>query len=484
MKKILLIFGILLILSENSFGQCTSCTYTYSGTGSTSFNVNSGQTLCITSNLTNPTINGGNGTICVATGVTLQWDGLSANSGWTINNYGTINTSLNGGQGTLRLNNKSGGTFNFTTTNFINFSQNSGQTMLLSNEAGGTLNALNTPLFYIGNNATVTNYGNMYVSKMENGEGQVNNYSYLKVNTEYYNHGGLINNGLIEVNNLKVTDKQLPMTNNKFIIVKTGGADIAGNLVNNGSIDIQGGNLNISKEISGTNGWIHVAAGTSTIQCGGKYFGTNLKFCDENTAGNGPDSQCANAGTYNATVDCFYTANSAFPIKVQSFKAENQKDKVKLSWFTSDALDFESFEVQKSFDAKSFETIESVNYDADKAAYSTFDLNPKYGVNYYRLKLLSKNNIVDYSKIVSESFNEFNEFVEIVNPIQNRTISVKTNIENPTVVLRDIIGREVFYVYKQTSNGFELTVQRTSPTLLVLKIGGLYESFSKRLIFK
>ncbi|MBL0300739.1 MAG: hypothetical protein IPQ23_03395 [Cytophagaceae bacterium] len=483
MKKTLLLF--LTFIAFKSFSQCTTCTYIYSGTGSTNFNVNSGETLCVNSNLTNPNINGGNGTICVATGVSFTWDNMSANQGWTINNYGTTNTSMTGGQGTFIVNNKNGGTFNFTSTNQISFAQNGGQTTQFNNEAGGTINAVSTSLFMIQSGPTINNSGNIYFNKFENAEATLNNNAYVNVTTEYYNHGGLTNNGLIEVNSLRVTDKNLPMVNGASgdIIVQNG-ASIGGNMTNNGTMEIKGGDLTISKNISGTDGWIRVENGVSNIQCGGSFFGTNLKFCDVNTSGNNPDAQCANAGTYNATVNCSYsTAGTPFPVKISSFESNTRKNAIYINWNASEANNFDFFRIQKSQDAKSFESIGKLEYNNESTVYSFVDEKPFEGLNYYRLQLNDLDGTVKYSKIISENFSFDGEFFDIENPVKGNRIHIFSNIRDSKIDLLDLNGRSIPYSVTNLSDGEAyITPGKKTPGMLIVKAKGKYQVFTKKII--
>ena len=95
MKKTFLILILLgfIGLTNYSYSQCTSCTYT-APSGGTNFNLNGNQTLCITANASNLSWNtsGTGNKICVATGVV--WDqpfGGTLQAGMVIDVYGTLN---------------------------------------------------------------------------------------------------------------------------------------------------------------------------------------------------------------------------------------------------------------------------------------------------------------------------------------------------------------------------------------------------------
>lgn len=335
--------------------QCPgTCTYTYNGSGSTNFTLNGGETLCITGNAPsglNINFNGsGVNTICISPGVSwTQAFGFNVSGNLVINNYGTFNMNgsynINGG-GTMEVNNQAGATLNtdsqgfgsgviitnsstmtWTATSAIN---NQGTFQLYNDTPTSIMTATATSLFKIGNGNTFENYGIFTVSNLENEEAFrfYNDASgKITIGRYFYNHGAFLNEGLAET-----ICGNFGSVACEFIVgdkgpgkeyINSGCMKVKGNVnfngpgkLNEGTLIIEDGNLTINKQVTGTNGRIVVLNGTSTISVSGGFNGTNMKFCDQNTAGNAFDVVSANnqATTVVYTVDCSITDCGSAPV--------------------------------------------------------------------------------------------------------------------------------------------------------------------------
>lgn len=341
----LFIFNVLFLLStvlHTGFSQCTTCDFTASS--GQSYNFAGNQTLCITSNVNSISwnMNGSNNKICVATGAIWDAGFMGTLSGGTvIEVYGTINITqapnINGGTAIMNIhtgatvNVESGinqgltvnndGTLNFTASGTT---VNNSGISAINNNAGATLNALNTTSFMINNNVTLNNYGNIHLANAENAEGYINNYSTgsFIVDRSFNNHGAFMNVGDYQLPcttlagaagqttcSFRVGDKGAgkEFINNSCFCVK-GNVTFDGPGVNNGIMYITG-DLTLNKTLSGVNGRVVLENGISTISISGGYTGTNLQFCDKNTAGNGFDS-VATGRPADFTVNCTPTSCS------------------------------------------------------------------------------------------------------------------------------------------------------------------------------
>ncbi|MFC4231137.1 pectinesterase family protein [Parasediminibacterium paludis] len=94
---------------------------------------------------------------------------------------------------------------------------------------------------------------------------------------------------------------------------------------------------------------------------------------------------------------------SVLPLVLQSFNAALDIDRVNLTWVTSNEINTQSFEIDKSTDANNFYPIGVVNSNNSSAinTYGFTDMSPLDGVSYYRLKMIDKNGTFTYSKTVS-----------------------------------------------------------------------------------
>lgn len=100
-----------------------------------------------------------------------------------------------------------------------------------------------------------------------------------------------------------------------------------------------------------------------------------------------------------------YVSNFVLPIELLSFTATlNAKNEVVLDWVTASEKDNSYFEVQRSQDGKTFNSIKKVNSKGDsstRTSYQSLDKNPWMGISYYRLKQFDYLGKVSYSEIQS-----------------------------------------------------------------------------------
>jgi len=102
-------------------------------------------------------------------------------------------------------------------------------------------------------------------------------------------------------------------------------------------------------------------------------------------------------------ITIYYTLNlSTLPIKLISFSAIQDKEKVKINWKTSDESSMDHFEIERSSNGTSFTTIGSkpCNNRALVNQYSFEDANPVNGTGWYRLKMVGMDGTTTFSKIV------------------------------------------------------------------------------------
>ncbi|MFT6202907.1 MAG: hypothetical protein ACJAZY_001462 [Spirosomataceae bacterium] len=83
-------------------------------------------------------------------------------------------------------------------------------------------------------------------------------------------------------------------------------------------------------------------------------------------------------------------------------------------------MNFSHFLVERSYDAKNFESIGRVNSVSaaynDKVAYQFVDSSPNFGLNYYRLRQVDIDNSYEYSRIISVNMTKTSPIVIYPNP--------------------------------------------------------------------
>ena len=91
------------------------------------------------------------------------------------------------------------------------------------------------------------------------------------------------------------------------------------------------------------------------------------------------------------------------PIKLLDFSGKLNGNKVDLFWTTSSESNSSHFEVEHSSDGQEFKAFTIVRAKGNsntESNYAAVDPLPVKGLNYYRLKMVDRDNAYDYSKIV------------------------------------------------------------------------------------
>ncbi|AWV98734.1 hypothetical protein [Arcticibacterium luteifluviistationis] len=500
MKNIILI--LFAFITVNAYSQCTTCDITYTGSGDSNINFSGNQTLCITGNSGNLNINfnGTNNTICIADGVSwTQTNGLNLSSGTTINvNNGTLTSggmnfngsgsSINvGGSGVLNwAASGSNGNGNITINNdgalnFTNAGDQSFSGLILNNT--GTVSKASGE-FKLGTSSVVTNSGTMNLADFESEEANsFSNTGAINVSGHFYNHGAFNNqsSGTLSVGSLHVGNKGVgkEFINNGTVTVNGGDVRFEGPGINNGALILtSGSNLILEKELSGTDGYVYLENGTSTIS-GGSFTGTQGFYDANNPSGSEEQFDSGNGSNGSSNP----TTTNALPINLLYFKGHQLSNEIVISWKVSDISNFDRFEVERSKDAISFERIGLQSLMANEV-YNYFDNDPIDGQNYYRLKLQDLDGTFEYSKIISIDFEKNSEYMFFENPTEGQRVVINTNIQKPVVRILDLMGREVNFKMNRTAEGFEIMPKKYVYDVLIISFNGERSSFTKRAILR
>lgn len=122
----------------------------------------------------------------------------------------------------------------------------------------------------------------------------------------------------------------------------------------------------------------------------------------------------------------FTLASNSFenplPVELISFTASLKQEVVELIWQTESEIQNAKFELEKSQDAIDWSTL-SIHKGAGnsnrKLTYSTIDLNPLDGTNYYRLKQIDFDGSYTFSNVISIDY--FKEDIKFYpNPFVNQ----------------------------------------------------------------
>ena len=148
-----------------------------------------------------------------------------------------------------------------------------------------------------------------------------------------------------------------------------------------------------------------------------------------------------------------YTSGGVLPIKLVSFEAKSNSDRVDISWVTAAEINNNFFTIEKSRDLKNWEVVSNVDGAGNSSLnieYFEVDYTPFQGVSYYRLKQTDYDGAFSFSNIVPVKFNkELNQEMSLFpNPVvrgQEVKVQFSEVIENEIlIVLRDIKGEEFY----------------------------------------
>jgi len=151
----------------------------------------------------------------------------------------------------------------------------------------------------------------------------------------------------------------------------------------------------------------------------------------------------------------YYTlaiSNTSLPVNFLDVDAILKNGNVTIDWSTSNELNNDYFDVERSKDGVTFESVTKVKAGSTSTKinfYSVVDPNPYTGNTYYRIEQIDFNSNSTFSKIVTV-VNDLNDQIQLFpNPVNNYNLSsLGLSGFQPgkeiTVVLSDLHGMELF----------------------------------------
>jgi len=177
------------------------------------------------------------------------------------------------------------------------------------------------------------------------------------------------------------------------------------------------------------------------------------------------------------TVIVYKDCNLSLPLNLLSFTAKSNDQKtVQLDWKTSAEINIASFELEESVDGRHWTTIdkqEAIGGQSVNQYYYT-DLFPSEGINYYRLKIIDKNQTFTYSTIERIDMGEHQSEWQIYpNPTSEYVYLKQTSPNESTfsISITDMVGHDVISLssVKANSGNFQIDLTSVSNGIYIIE---------------
>ncbi len=165
------------------------------------------------------------------------------------------------------------------------------------------------------------------------------------------------------------------------------------------------------------------------------------------------------------------------PVRLTYFNADPIDNQVELTWETAWEQNSREFIVQRSNDLKEFGDVGRVAAAGESDGprqYAFTDFNPPPGNNYYRLRMVDKDNTYEYSNVKDVIVRPNQPALSVAsNPTSGERIRVRTaNVETSALRLTTIMGQDVSFRVHQNSDGYTelIPAVRLAPGMYFLSL--------------
>ena len=113
------------------------------------------------------------------------------------------------------------------------------------------------------------------------------------------------------------------------------------------------------------------------------------------------------------------------PVTFTNIRAYELNHDINVEWTVQNELNIIKYEVEKSLDGTTFNTINSTNARGGNVTYNSLDANPALGNNYYRIKSIDNAGHIKYSRIVKVYISKGKPSIAVYpNPVTDGIINV------------------------------------------------------------
>lgn len=181
-------------------------------------------------------------------------------------------------------------------------------------------------------------------------------------------------------------------------------------------------------------------------------------------------------GKWSLTNVIQFLKDIPLPVKLTYFNVKAEGKKAHLSWQTATEQNSDRFDIERSVDGLRFEKIGAVNAAGNSNIhidYNFFDLAPKNGINYYRLKEVDIDSRQQLSEIRTAHFGDDAVFALYNNPTNGSDLKLTINVLPSVLSVFDASGRKVKEMnITSGSNSLSVAGLASGTYLAVLNKGG------------
>ena len=180
------------------------------------------------------------------------------------------------------------------------------------------------------------------------------------------------------------------------------------------------------------------------------------------------------------------TTNTGLPFRLISFNALRKNDHIEISWKTAYEYDVKSFQVEYSFDGRTFQPAQSVmaSNNMNGSAYEVQHHIAQTGVIYYRLRITNADGSLEYSPIVTTTWDKQTNGVTIPGIVRNNRLLL--TIHEPSFTSLRIIsnlGQTMFVRNISGMKGFnEINLPELPAGAYVVNLVGNERQHSGRIV--
>lgn len=188
------------------------------------------------------------------------------------------------------------------------------------------------------------------------------------------------------------------------------------------------------------------------------------------------------AGT-SITALAIGTIENPLPVTLVSFTGKVVEQTVALKWVTTQEINASHFELQRSGNAKNFESIGKIDAEGESKAvvnYGFVDQTPLSGTNYYRLKQIDRDGTYSFSKAISILFDTQVTISVYPNPVTD-VLRIESSAGLQSLEVFSANGSRVTGITIPTENATsatsgknfrEINLRDQNPGIYVLVING------------